>query len=140
MAKHSLHTLISTFLLISSISGCQDVAELPSRNDCIVMISGETASPLNKLHDDPHLLVDASRALSIPVGGTAYKKDGEIYLQFTEQCDVREMLAKKLMYALFAAEAESLVYRSTGITPGPNTIDAMGDSWREKRGVSFEDN
>lgn len=137
---HRIHTSIFISLLIASVTGCRGTAELPSREDCIVMVSADPTGPLERVDPDPDLLVRTSRELSIPVGGTAYGKDGELYLQFSTQCDNREVNAKKLMRAVLGATADGLDYRSTGIVPGPNTIDVMGDAWREKRGVPFGNN
>lgn len=130
-------TLSLGCLMAFGISACDSSAELPSRQDCIVMIAPGDESNLASVSPDPDMLIQRSRDLRIPVGGTAYSGEGHIYLQFSAECEAREALARKLMHAVFGAVSQDFSYRSTGIVPGTDTIDVMGDSWSEKRGEPF---
>lgn len=134
---HSIRISTCMFLLIASITACETSTELPSRQECIVKIAPGQDSDLDSIVPDPDALMKASHRLEIPVGGTAYSRDGYLYLQFSRQCNARRALAEELMFAIFGESAEKFEYKSDGIIPGPDTIDVMGDAWKEERGALF---
>lgn len=129
---------MSFFLLIASASGCDNRVDLPSRSECIVMISSNSASELSLVASDPDLLARKSRELDIALGGASFGGAGEIYLQFSDRCQERENSARNLMRAVLGGASDTVIYKSTGIVPSPNTIDVMGDAWKEERGTPFQ--
>ncbi len=42
------------------------------------------------------------------------------------------------MRAVLGGASDTVIYKSTGIVPSPNTIDVMGDAWKEERGTPFQ--
>lgn len=134
----SIRISMSMFLFIASVTGCETSTDLPSRQECIVMIAPGQESDSASIAPDPDVLMKTSHRLNIPVGGTAYSREGYLYLQFSRQCDAREALARRMMLAIFGEDANSFAYKLNGIAPGPDTIDVMGDAWREVRGPLFE--
>jgi len=134
MIIRKIHTSIFMFLVISNVTGCQRSVELPSRADCIVKVTPKAGAATSIVEPDPGKLAQSARALGTKVAGSSRGKDGGFYIQFATRCENREANARKIMGATLGDYAENLEYQSQGIVPGPDTINAFGDAWKDTKG------
>lgn len=116
-------------LLGTSCSSSDDRDARPLRADCIVRIYFDPSEGVRDV--SPDAIFYAHYNLGLPVGGVARAKNGDIYVQFEQNCESRVGMARSMMEQVFGPSVDGINYQEEGNRPGLDTISVQGDMWRD---------
>lgn len=129
MGTQRMSILTFTLLAAISVGACAKTSALPTRQECIVKIV--SMAPSETKFDEGSLkgLVAEGAHMQVPLGGLAVHANRIAYLQFTDRCDEKFRMAERLLSSRFPKQQFQVEHQT--VTPGPDTINLFGPSWRD---------
>jgi hypothetical protein len=121
---------IHCILLLAAVATCAASAcdRRPSRSECIVKVQVSPA-PDGRIPDVAlRKIFPSARSIHAPLAGYAVHGQN-VFLQFTEQCQNRKLLAESIADSAGLELAAPIQLEQ--IQPGPQTAAISGDSWRD---------
>lgn len=118
-----------SFIPLCCLSLAACASDKPTRSECIVKVVSSSPAATRFREGGLDDLMPAASRREIPLAGYKVASPEIVYLQYGERCDDRSTMSRLLLSDTFPQGNYSI--SKDMVVPGPETIDIVGNKWRD---------